>query len=80
MTMWDALVHLQPLFKGGSSTGSWRASQLFFKLNAECAGTKPGIVTMSPAWFEQAQDVSQASLSLFSINQLMLICLTGTQF
>jgi len=55
--MWDALVHLQPLFNGGSTTGSWRQSTQFFKPQSHCVASKAGIVTMSPAWFEQGHDV-----------------------
>lgn len=77
MKIWDALVHLQPVFKGGSSTGPWRASHVFFKPNAECTGSKPGIVTMSPAWFEQAHDVSKAGPMILC--QLILNVLQGTR-
>lgn len=58
MKIWEALEHLQPVLKTSTSTSSWRKSSTFFKPNYECLLAKPGVVTMSPAWFEQAQDVS----------------------
>ena len=63
--MWDAFLHLQPLFAGGSSSRSWRTSDDFFKPDHLCHASKPGIVTMSPAWFEQAHDVSMLLLIIY---------------
>jgi hypothetical protein len=62
MKIWEALEHLQPALKISTSAGSWRTSNTFFKPDYECSLAKPGVVTMSPAWFEQAQDVSHALL------------------
>src|ERR1700748_2745321 len=57
LDIWNAIVHLQPLFKGGARSGSWRTHNEFFKSSSKCL-SKPGIVTMSPAWFELGHDVS----------------------
>jgi hypothetical protein len=57
MHIWDALEHLQPILKGGTSPTSWRKCPAFFKPDSECLLAKPGVVTMSPAWFEQGHDV-----------------------
>jgi hypothetical protein len=56
-TVWNAFKHLQCLFRGGNDKGGWRAAPELFKDDEECLSSVPGAVNLSPAWFEQAQDV-----------------------
>ena len=55
--IWNSASHIQPFFTGGKPTGTWRKSDMFFKPTGECRSSAPGLVDMSPGWFEQAHDV-----------------------
>jgi len=36
---------------------SWRQDSLYYKSDTEWSDVPPGVVNMSPAWFQQAHDV-----------------------
>ena len=57
-TMLEAQKKLRPSLKQPQSGGCWRNDSQYF--NSEGEGT-PGTVTLSPAWFPQAHDVSPSA-------------------
>jgi hypothetical protein len=40
---------------------SWRQDSMYYKSDSEWSDVPPGLVNMSPAWFQQAHDVCHAS-------------------
>jgi len=54
--MWRALQELEPELKVDLKSTQWRAGPTYFR-GAPDHMLRPGVVNMSPAWFEQAHDV-----------------------
>lgn len=57
--VWKALLRVQPAFQGtiGGPKAPWRIHPKNFKDPGECEPL-PGNINLSPAWFQQAHDVS----------------------
>jgi hypothetical protein len=58
--LWKSSLKLDPLFKGmvkAEPGGNWRSDPRFFRCAASCRPL-PGSINLSPAWFQQARDVS----------------------
>jgi hypothetical protein len=54
----DASQRLAGVLTMGKEDSSWRTSPTYFNHRAK---TKPGIITMSPAWFQQGHEVCVTS-------------------
>lgn len=55
--IWDATFHLQPSLKGGKNHGNWRSLDNFFRPRGGDSTLPPGVVNLSPGWFELGHDV-----------------------
>ena len=63
-SMLEARQNLLPLFKTSpTSSGSWRYDSMNYR---QGAGPQGG-VDLSPAWFQQAHDVSASARELYSL-------------
>jgi hypothetical protein len=54
--MWDDLRYLEDILVIKPTSKNWRVSPKHYQ--AKPGGLKPGTVSMAPAWFTQAHDVS----------------------
>ena len=50
---------LKPLLTVPNQSGSWRVSDAYFKSQESCDKFSPGVVNMSPAWFQLGHEVSR---------------------
>lgn len=55
-TMWESLKLLEPSVKVIPSATSWRVSPEYYR--SKIGWAKPGNVSMAPAWYQQAHQVS----------------------
>jgi hypothetical protein len=55
--IWDATFHLQPSLKGGKDHGNWRTLDSFFHPGGGDSILLPGVINLSPRWFELRHDV-----------------------
>jgi hypothetical protein len=71
--IWKCLLKLNRAFQGtvGGPESPWRTNSLYFKDPAECL-PPPGNINLSPAWFQQAHEVTNAVC--LSHLQYILMC------